>query len=110
MFADMARPTKRWWSVMGLGGAKAPWLTLDAAAAAQSSKRINDLETGRFSSGALLDGTRDTAENVKKCQNCPYPECCNCLSGRRTKSAKRKQTAAELADSLRIHRCEEAEE
>lgn len=88
-----------------LGSAKAPWLTVDAAA--ESRRQEHCEETGRFLSGAVTDGQRDTQESIERCMSCPYPECRNCMENRRRRSKRRKPTAKELADSLRIHRCEE---
>lgn len=87
--------------------ARMPWLTVDAAAEEMARRQEHCEETGRFLSGAVTDGQRDTQESIERCMSCPYPECRNCMENRHRRSKKRKQTAKELADSLRIHRCEE---
>ena len=87
--------------------AKMPWLTLESDAAARLTKQRNDTETGIFMSGAALPGARDTNEEIARCMTCPYPECCNCLERSGVREKKRRQTAKELADSLRICKCEE---
>lgn len=86
--------------------ARMPWLTVDAAAEEMARRQEHCEETGRFLSGAVTDGQRDTQESIERCMSCPYPECRNCMENRRRRSKKRKQTAKELADSLTLRQCE----
>ena len=88
-----------------LGSAKAPWLTVDAAA--ESRRQEHCGETGQFLSGAVEDSQHEPQERIDRCMNCPYPECCNCWEQARDRKRKRKQSARELADSLRLRRCGE---
>nr|DAH22307.1 MAG TPA: hypothetical protein [Caudoviricetes sp.] len=88
-----------------LGSAKAPWLTVDAAA--ESRRQEHCGETGRFLSGAVEDSQHEPQERIDTCMNCPYPECRNCWEQARDRKRKRKQSARELADSLRLRRCGE---
>lgn len=88
-----------------LGSARAPWLTLDAAAEGRRQEHCG--ETGRFLSGAVEDSQHEPQERIDQCMNCPYSECRNCWEQARDRKRKRKQSARELADSLRLRRCEE---
>lgn len=88
-----------------LGSAKAPWLTVDAAAESQRQEHCG--ETGRFLGGAVEDRQHEPQERIDQCMSCPYPECRNCMENRHRRSKKRKQTAKELADSLTLRRCGE---
>ena len=92
-------------TVTEMGSAKALWLTVDAAA--ESRRQEHSGETGRFLSGAVEDSQHEPQERIDTCMDCPYPECCNCWEQARDRKRKRKQSARELADSLRLHRCGE---
>lgn len=91
--------------VRSLGNAKAPWLTVDAAA--ESRRQEHCGETGRFLSGALVDEQREPQARIDKCMNCPYPECRNCWESKKDRRHRGKRSAQELADSLRLRRCGE---
>lgn len=83
-------------------GAVLPWLSADVG-----GKRgpKNAEATGQFITGDGYHIGMATAEKVEQCMSCPYPECRNCQA--RKPSKRRKTPTKELADSLRIHRCEE---
>lgn len=69
-----------------LGSAKAPWLTVDAAA--ESRRQEHCGETGRFLSGAVEDSQHEPQERIDTCMNCPYPECRNCWEQARDRKRK----------------------
>ena len=58
-------------------------------------------------SGAVEDSQHEPQERIDTCMNCPYPECRNCWESKKNRRRKGGQTAQELADSLRLRRCEE---
>lgn len=90
-----------------LENAKAPWLTVDAAA--EGGRQEHCGETGRFLSGAVENRQDEPQERIDRCMSCPYPECRNCWEQERDRDRKRnrKQSAREMADSLRLRRCGE---
>lgn len=88
-----------------LSRATAPWLSVDAVASGRQQEHCK--ETGRFLGGAVTDIRKEPQENIEKCMSCPYPECRNCLGRESSQRRKRRQTARELEESVRIRRCKE---
>lgn len=85
-------------------GAVRPWFSKEMTARKVTENAKGD---GKFSPSDGYHMAVATAEEVEQCMNCPYPECRNCRA--RKPSKRRKPTTKELADSLMIRRCGEAE-
>lgn len=83
-------------------GAVLPWFSKGMTARKVTENAKGD---GKFSPSDGYHMAVATVEEVEQCLNCPYPECRNCQA--RKPSKRRKTPTKELADSLRIHRCEE---
>lgn len=77
-------------------GSVLPWFSPDRS---EDSRR----RKGRFAPDAAQLPRGENAGDIEKCMACKKPECSNCLR-------ERYDRKTDLADSLRIHRCEEAEE